>query len=522
MASASGGWDDAHAHSIVQVAFRLLCIAGLLGLPRPQLREQFEHVVRPVGDVVTLDECIHALHALALFVARHVQRPVDGVVHLADAVGIDQHGVLQLHRCPGELRQHQHAALVHMRGDELLGHEVQTVAQRRDPADVGGAVVAQRLLERHGRGGQQDGCPGERAMMAVDAPDELFDVLLRPLVDPHAVGRGHSRDQQPDSAVQLGAARQQALEGQQHFARALGIVHPTDRHDGGLPGHFAADVRHPRQVVGLLHRAADEVGMGADGKGIDADRAPAHCDGDWRDRLGQRGARGLQFRLHRALDQALDSAQRLYQRGEVAGVARHVKAHQIAIEQRGQNLIAPGQDVEHIGRRKRRVVEKGDLHIRAHLPHEARHQPQVVVVHPDHRPRRGLGAGGLRKQAVDLAEHTPLAVLGGVERGKAVENGPQRLFRDDVIELADLLGGQRQPHDFIAAIAVVHRDAALELRSFSRRRLFPRHPAGAVDLTDETLEGRHDAVGAFVFFEDDLTVLDELLIRLSVIDDDQR
>ena len=408
-----------------------------------------------------------------------------------------------------------------MGGDEFLGDQVEAVAQRRDPADVSGAVVAQRVGERHRRGRQQDGLPRQGADVPVDAADQLLDRLLRLLVGAHAVGRGHGGDQQLDLAVQLGAPLQQPFVGHQHFARALGVVDAADRDDDLLLRNVAADLRDLRQLVVLLYRLADQLGVGADGKGVDPDLSAAAPDRHRRHRFGQCRASGTQFIGYLAFNHLVHRTQRLHGGDEIACVARNVKAHQIAGQQAVDDLVAPRQDVEDIRRRKRRVMEEGDAHIGTHLAHERRHQPQVVVVHPDHGPGRGFLAGRFGEQAVDFAEGGPVAIFSGVQRGETVENRPQRLLRGDMVELADLFAGQGQAHHFVAAITVFHGDAAFEFRRLAGRRLFPGDPARALGLSDEALERGHDAVGAGIFPEYGLAADDMLFIGLPVIDDDQ-
>jgi hypothetical protein len=101
---------------------------------------------------------------------------------------------------------------------------------------------------------------------------------------------------------------QQAVEGQQHLARALGVIDAADRHDDLLPAEFAPDLRHPRHVLRLADDAADQLGMGADGKGVEAHGAPADRDRRRRHRLRQRGPGRLQLGFGGTLLQCIDLA----------------------------------------------------------------------------------------------------------------------------------------------------------------------------------------------------------------------
>ena len=60
---------------------------------------------------------------------------------LIGVIRIDNERLGQFTRGAGELRQDEHAALVLVGRDELLGHEVHAVVQAADEAEVGGAQV---------------------------------------------------------------------------------------------------------------------------------------------------------------------------------------------------------------------------------------------------------------------------------------------------------------------------------------------------------------------------------------------
>lgn len=93
-----------------------------------------------------------------------------------------------------------------------------------------------------------------------------------------------------------------------------------------------------------------------------------------------------------------------------------------------------------------------------------------------------------------------------------------------MVEAAHLLGGQRQARDDVAAEAVLDAHHPLELLPAAGRDLLPRHPraAAVIDLAEEALQGRHDAVRALVLAIDRTAVLHHLLVGLAVIDDHER
>src|SRR6185295_12989349 len=71
----------------------------------------------------------------------HERADLDAPADRLDVVRIDEHGLAQLLRGAGELREEQHAVLSTVAGDVLLGNEVHAVAQRRHEPDVRRHVV---------------------------------------------------------------------------------------------------------------------------------------------------------------------------------------------------------------------------------------------------------------------------------------------------------------------------------------------------------------------------------------------
>ena len=80
---------------------------------------------------------------LAALLQRHGQRPVERAGDVVDVVGVHDQRTTQERRGAGEARQHEHPRIVRVLSRHVfLGHQVQSVAQGRDQADAGGAVVA--------------------------------------------------------------------------------------------------------------------------------------------------------------------------------------------------------------------------------------------------------------------------------------------------------------------------------------------------------------------------------------------
>ena len=69
------------------------------------------------------------MHADAPLALAHVQGapyPLDEAVEIER---IDQHRTIDLLRCAGESAEYEHAALLRLTGDELLGDEIHAILQ---------------------------------------------------------------------------------------------------------------------------------------------------------------------------------------------------------------------------------------------------------------------------------------------------------------------------------------------------------------------------------------------------------
>ncbi len=94
-------------------------------------------------------------------------------------VGVGQQCALEFGGSSGELGKHQHpAGAVDAVGcNEFLGDEVQSVAQWRDPHDVGGGVVRHHVFERKRPREEADRRPVQRRIASIDAAHRLLDVV---------------------------------------------------------------------------------------------------------------------------------------------------------------------------------------------------------------------------------------------------------------------------------------------------------------------------------------------------------
>ena len=149
---------------------------------------------------------------------------------LVGVVGIDDERLRQLARGAGELGEHEHAALVVARGDELLGDEVHAVVQAADEAHVGGAVVLVDLVRLVMLGSSRMiGGGAALGEARVDRVDERAHALLvvagsRSMLDARRRGDLDERELPDPLRLQL----EQALDRAEALDDALGVVEAVD------------------------------------------------------------------------------------------------------------------------------------------------------------------------------------------------------------------------------------------------------------------------------------------------------
>ena len=122
---------------------------------------------------------------------------------------------------------------------------------------------------------------------------------------------------------------------------------------------------------------------------------------------------------------------------EVLHLPRDVEADVVALQQAANDLPAPRQHVEHIGRREVGVVEKGDAQVGAQFAQVARHHPQVVIMQPHGGAFGGFQRGAFGKGAVDLEEYLPIIFAELCTLPESVQGWPEGLFGEAFVEDVD-------------------------------------------------------------------------------------
>ncbi|MDF1501664.1 hypothetical protein [Roseisolibacter sp. H3M3-2] len=453
------------------------------------------------------------MHALLPLRHRHADRLAQPLHHAVHVERVDQHRALDLLGGTGEAAQHEHALLVDVAGDELLGHQVHPVLQRRHEAQVARTVDRRQLLGARVLAQQHDRRPVGRPPARVDRVDRRRDLVLERLVGGDLAARRRGDEQEGQAAAQLGRLLPQQVERAQPLGDPLRVVDAVDADAeraavGGVLraqlGGAALGVRVQRQPLEALDVDADREGADAHGAPVDAD-APVlapHLG------VGEHGRHAVH---------------------EVHGVAVGVELEQVVAEQPAQHrLLHVGrQQAEDVGRREGDVPELVDERAlpagREAPPQQRRGDGEVVVLDPHHRlarRARDLLGRGLGEARVDRVVALPVLGAVLVVLQQQVAERPQRAVGEAEVEALD--------------VGVVEPDAAERVRRRLGRHLeaavgvgglavggagAPGHP-GAVRPLQRRVERRDESARGPAQLHPVLAV--HVLVRLPVGHQDER
>ena len=176
------------------------------------------------------------------------------------------------------------------------------------------------------------------------------------------------------------------------------------------------------------------------------------------------------------------------QADEVRGAAGELEADQVGAEQALEDLAAPRQLLEELGRRERDVQVEADPQVGAQVAQHLRHQLELVVLHPDRGALGGHLGGLLGEALVDRRRRRP-TTRGGTpawrpRRGRAATGCRWRSPRRT----------PRSPRRSGATGTSVH--AVLARRARGPRPAPPGQPIQAPSLrAHHRLEGGHQPAG---------------------------
>ena len=166
-------------------------------------------------------------------------------------------------------------------------------------------------------------------------------------------------------------------------------------------------------------------------------------------------------------------------------------------------------------------MEKRDPHVRPQFTQPAGHHPQVVVMQPDSRARRGVGRDHFGKAPIDPLERLPVIVAKARALPERVQHRPEGFLGEALVVSIDLGAGQRHAHG-----GQVRK--AFRIDRETRRQAFalalidaPRHPRAGTAAAEEAEQARNDAVRRARRAQADLLALLHFLIGQAVVNHDQ-
>ena len=263
------------------------------------------------------------------------------------------------------------------------------------------------------------------------------------------------------------AVLDQLAERAQPRVDALGVVQPVDaEEDPARAAQGLADLRGPLDDSLGSRQLLERGGVDRDGEGRGSDR-PA---------VGQVD----QVAVGLVADPPPDEPD------EVLRTARHLEADQVGPEQPFEDLAAPGQLLEELLRRERDVQVEADAQVRPELAQHLRDQLELVVVDPHGGALRGDLGGPVGEALVDREVGVPPLTVELRLGDHVVVDRPQGAVGEALVELLDLLGGQRHRHQLEAVV--------LERLELGLRPAGPADPDAVVGPHDR-LQGADQAAG---------------------------
>ena len=376
----------------------------------------------PAVDVVVGDIRPQVLHAGPSLLRLHLQRLPQRAGESLRIVRVDRNCPWQLVTRTGQLAEHQHATVIDLTGDELLGHQVHPVRERAHDTDVGHPVERGHRVQRQGLGHIRDGAPRLRPVGGIDPPHLVLHASLQVPValDLSAAGRALLDE---DKSLAVGRrALEQHLQGPEPLRDPFRVIQPVHTQDHEAPGQSPPfpQPRHPALAAVRACELLQPCGVNADRKRLDVNEAAV---------VLHRGRIAVHLRaefLFRAFEKV----------GDVAGM---LQAHQITTQQPVEQFCPLRTDPEHIPRRPGNMPEGHHEHVRSPLAQVARTECQMIVVHPDDGIPRHLRQRRRGEPAVHRLVRFPVLLPEArMLRGEVAE-WPQRLVGVAVVESVHLI-----------------------------------------------------------------------------------
>jgi hypothetical protein len=403
-----------------------------------------ENRVEPVEDRGVVQLSPHAAHSPAALVRRHFERRTNAGDKAVDIERIDQDSALDLLRRPSEAAEDQYPALVDLAGDELLGHEIHSVLERRHDAEITGAIDGGQQIGIHVLVDQHDRRPVRRPKAAVDRDDRLKNISLERVVRREVRSRRRADEDEREPLAQLGRLRPERFQRANALRDSFRVVDAIDAHaELAAPFHVPLAQRVDADLALRRRRhLLEPIDVDADRKRPDVHDAVAK---------GHSLVDVIHARLGHELLHAVE---------EVRRVAIDLELEQIVAEQASQHrLVNPRRKKsQDVGGWKGDVPKLVDEERRAHRSQKLRREGEMIVLDPGHRAARaslGFVGDGVGETQIDRSVALP--ELGAILEvlDQHVTQRPERAVGESVVVTID--------------VRLVEPDAAQRVAGFARR-----------------------------------------------------
>jgi hypothetical protein len=308
-----------------------------------------------------------AVHSPLSLVYRHFKRFKQRLTYCGHVVWIDDERVtVKLLHGSREFTENQNAVAIDIAGTVLLRDQIHPVSYGCDEGDLGGAIITEQLLTCQMPVNvvyRDPSCYGE---FSVDAADKLLDFCFESFIAGDVrTTRNHNLNER-DALMDLRMGAQKMVKSFKSIRNPLGIIETVNAEDNlsvlyrlmNVPGRF-------RNLLtsGLLFEVTK---INADGKYSEPDVGTL-CRTDVHPALVT-----YCNILHQHAD-ALD---------KIAVITHGLKADKIILQQRMQQLEAPGQLDEDVWRRKWYVQKKSDRCLYASPAQLLPNMDEMIVMHP--------------------------------------------------------------------------------------------------------------------------------------------
>jgi len=217
----------------------------VLGRIEANFTKLSDQVAGPLVNVVLPDQLAHAVHAHLAFDRIHLQGGPNGIRSLINVVGIDEQGVAQLARRSCELAEDERAPFIAPGRNIFLGDEIHAVVQRRDQAEIRGAIEGLDFLMAVLALEENDGLPVAVLEAPIDTIGLGFDLREQIVIALDVSAAWRPDLHKSEFSLIAGIFLEEALDGEKALENSLGVVDAVDAdaHERRLYANAAQESR---------------------------------------------------------------------------------------------------------------------------------------------------------------------------------------------------------------------------------------------------------------------------------------